>query len=56
MAGLFEDRSKEAYERAIANVEALGADKASRTDVEMAKRAAKQAGPLGGRARRALGK
>lgn len=56
MSGLFEDRSKEAYDRAIANIEAeaSGAGKASKSDVEMAERAARQAGSVGNRARRAL--
>jgi hypothetical protein len=52
----FEDRSKDSYLRSIANVKALGADKASEHDVEMAKRAAQQAGSMGNRAREAFDK
>jgi hypothetical protein len=45
----------EGYRTAIANVKALGAANASKNDVEMVKRMAQQAGPMGNAARDALG-
>ena len=49
------DLSKAAYDRAIANVQTLGAN-ASKSDREMAAKAAKNVGEQGRRALRALGK
>lgn len=49
------DRSKEGYDKAIKNVAELGQN-ASRNDVEMAQKAAKQAGQQGRAARDALDK
>jgi len=54
--GSFDDRSADAYDQAIKNVDLLGADKAPKHDVKMAKRAAQQAGSVGRQARAALGK
>lgn len=45
------DTSKEGYARAIANVKALGANNASKSDVEMATKYASLQGELGNKAR-----
>jgi hypothetical protein len=51
--GFFENGNKETYQTAIRNVKANG-DKASKSDIELTKTAAKQVGSLGNSAREAL--
>ena len=57
MGGFFETRNKEDYDRAITNIEtwkANGGKKPESSDFSLAETAAKQAGSVGNRARRAL--